>query len=63
VKLAKLRRRKAPCSPLYADCRPKTDAVILWDMGHTKRRLCMGGIGPQKENKNLNVVDMIIVQE
>jgi hypothetical protein len=25
------------CSPLYADFRPKTNTVILWDMGHTLR--------------------------
>jgi hypothetical protein len=25
------------------DSRPKTNAVILWDMGHTKGRLCKGG--------------------
>jgi hypothetical protein len=26
----------SPCSPSYADCRPKTNAAILWDMDHTK---------------------------
>jgi hypothetical protein len=26
----RLRKPKAPCSPLYMDYRPKTNAVILW---------------------------------
>jgi hypothetical protein len=25
---------KAACSPSYADCRPKTNAAILWDTDH-----------------------------
>jgi hypothetical protein len=33
------------CSPLYSDYRAKTYSVILLDMGHTKGRLHMGGIG------------------
>jgi hypothetical protein len=37
VKLARLRRPKIICSPSYADFRPKTNAVILLDMGHTLR--------------------------
>jgi hypothetical protein len=37
VKLPKLRRPKIVCSPLYADFRAKTNAVILMDMGHTLR--------------------------
>jgi hypothetical protein len=45
VKSARLRRPKAACSLLYADCRPKTIAGILWDTGDTKGRLCKGGIG------------------
>jgi hypothetical protein len=47
----------------YADYRPKTNAAILWDKGHTKGRLCTGGIGQRKENKNVNVVDVLTVQE
>jgi hypothetical protein len=35
VKLARLRRPKIACSPSYVDYRPKTNAVILLDMGHT----------------------------
>jgi hypothetical protein len=42
VKLSRLRRPKAACSLSYVNCRPKTNAVILWDMGHTKGRLCKG---------------------
>jgi hypothetical protein len=37
VKLARLRRPKVACSLSYADYRPKTNAVILLDMGHTLR--------------------------
>jgi hypothetical protein len=32
-----LRMPKFACSPLYADYRCKTNAVILLDMGHTLR--------------------------
>jgi hypothetical protein len=38
VKLARLRRPKIIFSPSYADFRPKINAVILVDMGHTLRR-------------------------
>jgi hypothetical protein len=31
--------------------------------GHTKERLCTGEIGQEKDTKNLNVVDVPIVQE
>jgi hypothetical protein len=34
VKLARLRRPNVTCSPLCADLRPKTIAVILLDVGH-----------------------------
>jgi hypothetical protein len=37
VKLARLRRPKIICSPSKADYRPKTNAVILLDMGHAPR--------------------------
>jgi hypothetical protein len=37
VKLARLRKPKIVCSPSYADFRPKTNAVILLDMGHMLR--------------------------
>jgi hypothetical protein len=36
VKLVKLRRPKIACSPSYVDYRPKTNAMILLDMGHTQ---------------------------
>jgi hypothetical protein len=36
-KLARLGRPKISCPPSYADHRPKTNAVILLDMGHTLR--------------------------
>jgi hypothetical protein len=42
---------------------PKTNAVILLDMGHTKERLCKGERGQEKEAKNLNEVDVLTVQE
>jgi hypothetical protein len=63
TKLARLRRPKVACSPSYADYRPKTNAVILWDMGHPKGRPYMGGTGQGKETKNLNVVDVLTVEE
>jgi hypothetical protein len=34
LKLARLRRPKIICSPSHEDIRPKTNAVILLDMGH-----------------------------
>jgi hypothetical protein len=37
VKLGKLRRSKIVCSPSYVDFGPKTNAVILLDIGHTLR--------------------------
>jgi hypothetical protein len=36
-KISQAQRPKIPCSPSYADYRPKTNAVILLDMGHTLR--------------------------
>jgi hypothetical protein len=35
--IARLRRPKLACSPSYVDYRPKANAIILLDMGHTKR--------------------------
>jgi hypothetical protein len=37
VRLARLRRSKIACSSSYADYRPKTNAIILLDIGHTLR--------------------------
>jgi hypothetical protein len=42
MKLARLRKPKITCSPSYADYRPKTNAVILLDMGHTLRETAHG---------------------
>jgi hypothetical protein len=56
VKLARLRRLKeATYSSSYVNCRPKINAAISWDMGHTKGRLCKGGIGQGKEIKTLKL--------
>jgi hypothetical protein len=63
VKLARLRRPKIACPSSYADYRPKTKAAILLDMGHTKGRTCMGGIGKGMETENLNVIDVLTVEE
>jgi hypothetical protein len=63
VKLARLRRPKVTYSLSYADYRPKTNAVILCDVDHTKWRLCTGGIKQEKETKTLNVFDVLSVQE
>jgi hypothetical protein len=38
VKLVRLRRPKVTYSPSCVDYRPKTNAAILLDMGHTKGR-------------------------
>jgi hypothetical protein len=35
--LARFRRPKVACSSSYVDYRPKTNAEILLDMGHTLR--------------------------
>jgi hypothetical protein len=59
VNLVRLRRSKVTCSPSYIDYRPKTNATILWDKGHTNGRSHMGGIGQGKETENLNVVDIL----
>jgi hypothetical protein len=40
MNLARLRRPKIACSPSYVDYRPKTNEVILLDMGHTLRGEC-----------------------
>jgi hypothetical protein len=45
VKLARLRRPKIICSSSYVDFRPKTNAVILLEIGHRLR----GGKGKGKE--------------
>jgi hypothetical protein len=63
VKLVRLRRPKATFSPSYVNYSCKTNAVILWDMGHTKGRSSTRGIRQGKEAKNLNMVDVFTVQE
>jgi hypothetical protein len=60
VKLARLRRPKIACSPPYADCRPKTNAVILLDMGHTLRGEHTHVRNRERKGKlNSNVVDVL----
>jgi hypothetical protein len=51
----RLRKPKATCSPSYSDYKPKINAAILLDTGYTKVSPHMGGIGQEKETKNLNV--------
>jgi hypothetical protein len=63
MKLGRFRRPKAKCSVSYADYRCKTNTTILWNTGHTKRRLYKGGIGQGKETKNLDTVDVLTVPE
>jgi hypothetical protein len=47
--VSQAQRSKITCSPSYVDFRPKTNAVILLDMGHTlKGRTCTGEIGKGK---------------
>jgi hypothetical protein len=51
--LARLRRPKIACSPSYADYRPKTNAVIFLDMGHTLRGECAQKNRERKGNLKL----------
>jgi hypothetical protein len=51
LKLVRLRKPKATCFPSYGNYRPNPNAAVLWDRGHTKVRLHMGGIGQGKETK------------
>jgi hypothetical protein len=62
VKLVRHRRSKAASSP-YMQIIDVKHVAILWDMGHTKQTPCTGGIEQGKETKNLNVVDVLMVQE
>jgi hypothetical protein len=39
-KVNQTQKAKITCSPFYADYSPKTNAVILLDMGHTLRGEC-----------------------
>jgi hypothetical protein len=50
VKLARLRKPKITCSPSYADSRPKTNALILLDMGLTLRGELHGRNWERKRN-------------
>jgi hypothetical protein len=53
---------KNTCSPSYADYTPKTNEVILLEMGpHTKEILCMSRIWKGKETKDVNVLNMLTV--
>jgi hypothetical protein len=61
--VSQAQKARNPHSPSYADYRPTTNAVILWDTSHTKQRLCKGGIGQGKETKNLNETDVLTIQE
>jgi hypothetical protein len=49
VKLANLRRPKIICFFSYEDFRPKTNLVILLDMGHAKGRMHTGGKGKERK--------------
>jgi hypothetical protein len=60
VKLARLRRPKIVCSASYADCKPKTNAVILLDMGYT---LSGEHVGIGKKTQNFKVFDVPTVEE
>jgi hypothetical protein len=47
----RLRRPKSTCSPSFVNFRPTTNAAVLWDRGHTKGRMLMGGIGQEGMQK------------
>jgi hypothetical protein len=52
AKFTRLRNPKTICSPLYADFRSKTNAVILLNLGHTLRGgHIQGGIGKGRKPK------------
>jgi hypothetical protein len=52
VKLARFRRPKIICSPSYVDFRPKTNAVILLEIGHTLRgKPARGEYGKGRKHK------------
>jgi hypothetical protein len=54
VKLPRLRKRKVTCPPSYVDYRPKTNAAILLDMGHSKGKLHTGRIPAGEGNQKLD---------
>jgi hypothetical protein len=59
--VSQAQKAKIICSPSYVDSRPKTNAEILLDMGHTLR-----GDHARENSKrewNLNVVDVLTVEE
>jgi hypothetical protein len=51
AKLIRFRRPKSICSPSFSDYRPKTNAAILSDTGHSKGQRHMGGIRQGKKSK------------
>jgi hypothetical protein len=53
MKLASLRRSKLACCVSYADYRPKTNAAILLDMGHTLRETGHGRDRKREGNQKL----------
>jgi hypothetical protein len=59
VKLARLRRPKAACSPSYAACRPHTMQQCYEAL--VPVREVMHGRG--RETKNLSLVDILSIQE
>jgi hypothetical protein len=61
--VSQAQKAKATCSPSYADYQLKTNAAMLWNMGHTKGRPCTKGIGQRKEAKTSNVVGVFAIQE
>jgi hypothetical protein len=63
VKLARLRRPKIVYSPSYAHFRPKTNAVVLLDMGHMLRGDTYRRNTERKKTQNLKVFDVPTVQE
>jgi hypothetical protein len=52
--VSQAQKAKVTCSPSNVNYRPKTNAAIRWNTGHTKGKLHMGGIREGKETKKLN---------
>jgi hypothetical protein len=57
VKLARFRRPKAACFLWYMECRPNTNATILWKTGHIKERSHTRS-GVLKKEVEVNIVDV-----
>jgi hypothetical protein len=63
VRLARLRRPKIVCSPSFADFRPKTNTIILMDVGPMLRGEHIQEEQEKIGNPNLKVFDVPTAEE